>query len=186
MTNFIKTAAAASALALMAASASAVTLTGSFAIEGSGQDRIGDPATGIDFSGATATVGDNDEIFGDFVGLISEGDSVDFDDTLTFAASNGFSYVVAPSGLMFTITDGSITPDILFGGDGLAFEVDGIFSLAGFDPTPGVFRYTGQQGRESFSFSTSQFTAAVPVPAAGFMLFAGLGGLAATRRKKAA
>jgi hypothetical protein len=59
----------------------------------------------------------------------------------------------------------------------------GLFTVPGFDPTPGTFVFTGQTaGGASFSFSASEAATPVPEPAVLLLLGLGLSGLAASGR----
>jgi hypothetical protein len=69
-------------------------------------------------------------------------------------------------------------------GDIPALDVTGtgtIFASTGFDPTPGAYKITAQQGDVTFSFSSS--SKALPEPLTLILLGSGLLGLACLRRK---
>jgi len=66
----------------------------------------------------------------------------------------------------------------------LRLEGEGIMNLTGFDPTPGIWRFTGQGAGGTFSWSAS--SAAVPEPATIGMLGLALAGIAAVRRRRVA
>lgn len=72
---------------------------------------------------------------------------------------------------------------------GLAFVADGIInsSLAGFDPTPGLFELSTQGIESLVSFSSTTTATPVPLPASVFLMFGALAGLGVlTRHRKAA
>lgn len=154
---------------------------GSTSVSGTGTFLVrpgGAPMIGPMFEGDTGTIKDFN--FASFSGPISEFLSVNgltFD--LESVVANQFTVPAAP-------VTGATATDFLF------LNGSGTFRLAGYDPTPGTFTFSGQSngvtllGSFTFSGGAAALPTAVPVPAGFALLGAGLVGLTLVRRRTAA
>ena len=192
MTRFLKATLAASALALMAGAASAahIEFSGNLAGEQGvgGNDMIGLSTAPFDFN-ATFVANDADALGGMFefnfvndyassvaltvadITINQRGTTAGFANgvTTTFGALSRFT----PTG----IADGFSFTQVVGVGESITL----MFDYGDAYGTPG--RNDSFVGPD-IDFLIDVVPTAVPVPAAGFMLLAGLGGLAAARRKK--
>lgn len=178
MLNKVKTLAAAAALAIALPAASyAATISGAISIEGDvllGSSTIADGGY-VDL-GATGSVqsatGDFSVISADTIVTLS-----------SFAITPGSQLIWSVGG--FTFTANSFA-DFFDNGIVQGFSTTGVISNGNSeDDTDGTLVFSTQGTIGSASFSST--TTAVPVPAAGLLLIAGIGALGvAGRRKKAA
>jgi len=172
--NFLRPAIAAAVLAVAPIAATAATITGSIDISGSvnlgssdfsttGSADLNDPGFVVLSSGDFSSIG-----AGTSVTLID----IDF-------TSPGDIWEVA--GFTFTASGFTNFVDTAI----KSFTAIGSVSGNGFDQTSGVLSFTSQGSTGNVSFSS---TTAVPLPAAGFLLFGALGGIGfvGRRRRKAA
>jgi MYXO-CTERM domain-containing protein len=166
--------------------APAAFITGQFSM--SGNDTYDLTANTIQFIAGTTTVTASS---GDFAaaGLTGSaitwnqgetpGPAVDYT-TLTGLLFSGIS------GLTFTLTGIADFEEDFSGLTSLDITGDGILTLTGSDPTPGVFSLTTQGGNGPVTVTFSATTVAVPGPVVGAglpALFA-LGGLVAFARRR--
>ena len=160
---------------------------------------LGFAANAATIDGTISLSGDVDSYAGSGVGDIT----VDFDadlgavlsstndfQTLTSGAClscvTAFDISGSSTGLLFSVGDLSYTStsfsDFIDTGVGITFVAQGYFSGPGFDNTYAPVTFSvSDVGGITINYSA---VAAVPVPAAGFLLLGGLGGLAALRRRK--
>ena len=121
--------------------------------------------------------------FTSFIGFSSVGTIED----ITFIGAGNTDFPAVPVASFQVI--GGFTFDLLAidsiqpnGAGSLDIFGHGVFNVPGFDPTPGEFKFTGQQSGGSFSFSASQST--VPEPATVLLLGSGLVAAGVFARKR--
>ncbi|SMX22594.1 VPLPA-CTERM sorting domain-containing protein [Boseongicola aestuarii] len=171
----IKTLTVAALLAAAAPLASvAATIQGEIEIGGEVSLASLNDFTGVDF-------------IGDGIVIVSAGDLSFAKGTAVTLTDIDFS---SPGDIwsvgLFSFVATSFSDILANGFGGKDFEAQGVLSAAGFDNTEGTFRFSSQSGRTLASFSSSSFTTPIPLPAAGWLLIGGLGGLAAMKRRKKA
>jgi PEP-CTERM motif len=91
---------------------------------------------------------------------------------------SGFETIVSP---VFSFDLTSVTVGLQNANE-LDLVGSGLFHLAGFAATPGMFYFTGNQAGDTFSFSASEAT--VPEPGSMLLLGTGLIGLAGLVRRR--
>jgi hypothetical protein len=69
-------------------------------------------------------------------------------------------------------------------GNAFAITGTGLFTLTGFDPTPGIFSFTTQDGQTVASFSSTTTASPIPEPASFALFGTGLLGAAGIARRK--
>jgi hypothetical protein len=162
-------------LTMMPAGASAASIAGEiaffgiFAPEGSG--ALG-TATGMSFPDPVI-IGEGK---GDFAAAV--GATASFS-TITFAPPT--------TGLVLTFADGgSFTSDsvsvVLQNATQLLLDFTGVWTLDGYDATPGSLNLTGNSLGAAFTFSATGIAPPVPVPGALLLFGSALAGLGFTRR----
>jgi hypothetical protein len=101
------------------------------------------------------------------------------DNTLaTFAEPINFTTFSGPLAELWKVTSGGLTYSfdlnslaVIFQGPGfLNLSGQGMARITGFDPTPGVWRLTAQEGNQRFSFSASSAVVSTGVPDGGSTL----------------
>ena len=127
------------------------------------------PADNFEISGAT---GD----FASFITVAERGTIQDIQYSPFIApVPNLFSFTNTNSGGGTTVTFNAASGNFNIGLNGLDLNVQGTLIVTGFDPTPGIWRYSDQSG-------SSWSATVVPEPAIALLLGAGLIGIGATRR----
>ncbi|MEM9387874.1 MAG: PEP-CTERM sorting domain-containing protein [Pseudomonadota bacterium] len=195
------------ALALSSA-ANAALLQGGFSLAAVGVPPGGSPVLPVDsmgnvlpnFDGATAidfttSGGPSPGVAGDFAVTGTSGDFNLFNGNLgtvqdfSFIDTGSLDFPFPPiagfelfaGGLVFDLETISVVfQDTFF----ISLEGRGTFTAPGFDPTPGVFRFSAQDAGMNFSFSASQ--ASVPEPAPLALIGLGIVAMGLRRRSLAA
>ena len=181
---------------LLASGAQAAQVSGAFSISGFGWTPTGGAgvadATGIDFN----TVAPGYEFIyslgtcvGDFCGRLSEdlfnptgGNIQDFTFDPLAGSIAGFWTLTDLNGDTFSFQLDSVTVDEQ-DSSSLVLSGRGVLTHPDFEPTAGVWEFSGQQSGGSFSWSASN--AFVPEPGTLLLFAAGLVGLGVGRRRSA-
>jgi hypothetical protein len=189
------------ALGVAAPNAEAVPITGGISFIGDATSTGGTDwatATGVDFTGCALCTGPNagkeavvENNTGSYMG--TGGAFVDFTD-FTFSPSLSpdpvLLWTFTSGGLTYSFTMDNVQVDAQGTGLGgqtfLTLTGTGTLFITGFDPTPGVFAFTGNESGGVFSVSASSFAQPAAVPEPGSMILLGLGlvGVAAVARRK--
>lgn len=195
--GYLMGAAVAAAMTFGAAQADAAHITGEFTMDDVGGfthngTSLGN-ATAIDFAPSGGGTGNftvqSSGIFGDFATLLSGGESGTIKD-LTFNLFTG------PIASFWTIDLGAV--DITFdlesltidgqgttaAGGFLVLSGAGTLEVTGYDPTPGTWIFTANEGRASVTWQATSIAEDVPAPAAMGLLGLGLIGLGAAARRR--
>ena len=204
MNRFLVGMAVVLAMGVAAPAAQAAPITGGISFIGDATSIGGTTwatATGINFTGCAACVGANagkeatvENTMGSYNG--TAGAFVDFTD---FMFSPNLSpnpvtplWTFVSGGLTYSFDMTSIQVNAQGTGTGgqtfLTVTGGGTLFITGFDPTPGVFAFSGNESGGAFSVSASSnaLAAAAPVPEPGSLVLLGLGlvSLAAIARKR--
>ena len=192
--QFLKTALMAVAgISLLAGSALAASITGGIGmngtwkpVDGTGTITTIPLATGIDFQGYAQGKADNTfrvnsstETFGSFVFVDDIGTIKDFQFHPTYVGTDPLWTIGGFSFAMTTLEHESLGTQLLLYGTGM-------MTGNGFDPTPGVWNFSGQEvDQQNFTWSASTGSQApIPEPATMLLFGTGLMGLAAVGRRK--
>lgn len=169
---------------LLVGNASAMLLSGSIGMGGTWKDTGGDTgnddlsdATGIDFITTYFTVG-----YGDLAplnGLSIMPSDFTFNPFPVIGVQPLWQIAVDATNYRFDLTSLIVNSQL---SNQINLSGSGIFTVDGYDPTPGQWTWTGNANGQSFTWSDSANT--VPEPATMLLFGAGLAGFAGFRRKK--
>lgn len=191
--GYLMGAAVAAAMTFGAAQADAALIEGGMSFTGSVTPRVS--------SGGAATTVDQANFLDFFsnpagpTGKITAGDGTQFGD-FTSVADGTVGVIKDISIDPFTgpIVDFWVIGDFHFelltlvieqqDADGIDLQGTGTITAVGFDPTPGTWLFSTQNGRTTVTFSASTQIDAVPAPAAIGLLGLGLIGLGAAARRR--
>jgi hypothetical protein len=179
-------------LVVLASTASAAMIEGDIAFSGfhNPGDITGSPGTtagSIDFNFLELAVGTGDFAF------LAPVVSGNLFTSMPFSASGAITTIdplftitsldgVVSKTVSFILQSGTVFKNINAGVETWSVTGSGIFTLDGFDNTPGDFVYTNQ-GNASTSFSAQAAVSEVPLPAAVWLFGSALMGLVAVRRR---
>ena len=157
-------------------------------VDAAGAQTSIDTATGLDFTQTGAlsagpglffvnSVTGNFAVMGGTTGTMN--DFMFNAPAITHYSNVPFLFQSGPNGFGFTANNVHIVNQ---GGGFLDLRGAGVFTLTGFDPTPGEFRWTSSATGGAFSFSATEST--VPEPGSMVLLGTGLLGLGRAIRRR--